>query len=304
MARPTVAGSNRSRGRLRALAASGFVLVASATGVAPVHAQVDGTPTGADLEAVSARHDPGTHTGPPQSAVTWTFRNNTPDRQVTDLRVTVALPPGVRAHGSQLSGNGVGVGCGALPDDRNPSCALPYPALVTDVEMTLFVEYGTAGTFPLTATVSQSSQELSPGDETLTHTVEVEAATADLRLSATPSSTEVAVGDTWSYVVSVANDGPHAATDVVLRDQLPAGLELVSALRGWVGWRCPSDPDSYACPLGTTAPGTSRFVVVTVRAVRPGVATSRPTVSALQSDPDTTSNSAAVSIEVVEPASK
>jgi uncharacterized repeat protein (TIGR01451 family) len=42
----------------------------------------------------------------------------------------------------------------------------------------------------------------------------------------------VVVGDTAAFVITTANAGPHAAFDVVVRDDLPAGSTFVGATRG------------------------------------------------------------------------
>ena len=51
---------------------------------------------------------------------------------------------------------------------------------------------------------------------------------ADLRLSQTVSNPAPNVGESVTFVVSLHNDGPDAATNVSVRDQVPAGLTLQS----------------------------------------------------------------------------
>ncbi|WP_310587320.1 SdrD B-like domain-containing protein [Fibrella aquatilis] len=51
--------------------------------------------------------------------------------------------------------------------------------------------------------------------------------TADIRLAKTVSSTAVRMGGMVSYTLTVTNLGPNDATNVDVRDVLPAGLELV-----------------------------------------------------------------------------
>lgn len=262
-------------------------------------ATVAHAPTGIDLVAVAASHEPATPRSGTSGRVTWTFRNTTPDRLGTDVTYTVTLPPGVRGTFLQALEDDGGVACDVADDDPTPSCGLTGTAPVGEVELTLFVDYVEAGTFPLTATVTQGSTEQAPGDEALTHTVVVDPTRADLRVAATTSAAEVTVGETYTSVVTVRNDGPHDATGVVVGDVVPAGTEVVAAARGWAGVACPAAADRYDCPLGTVPPGATRIVTVTLRATAAGAATTSPSAAAAEDDPDPGSNTAPLTVVAV-----
>ncbi|MGD0059303.1 MAG: DUF11 domain-containing protein [Verrucomicrobiia bacterium] len=55
-------------------------------------------------------------------------------------------------------------------------------------------------------------------------------ASSDIAVSKVASPTSVTVGSNVTYTLSVQNNGPAAATNVVLTDALPAGVSYVSAL--------------------------------------------------------------------------
>ncbi len=52
---------------------------------------------------------------------------------------------------------------------------------------------------------------------------------ADLSLTKTVSKTNVNVGETVEYTITVLNSGPNTATNVEIKDKLPAGLSYVSS---------------------------------------------------------------------------
>jgi choice-of-anchor B domain-containing protein len=71
------------------------------------------------------------------------------------------------------------------------------------------------------------------------------------------------VGQDWSYVVRVANDGPGRLSDTRLLTVPPATAQLVS-LRASQG-QC-SASAVVSCELGNLAPGSEAFVIVSIRA--------------------------------------
>jgi uncharacterized repeat protein (TIGR01451 family) len=72
--------------------------------------------------------------------------------------------------------------------------------------------------------------------------------------------TLVSPGQFFTYSIVVRNVGPGVAANVVLRESYPAGITYVSATPG------PS-VGNYQWNLGSIAPGASRTIVITVRAL-------------------------------------
>jgi uncharacterized repeat protein (TIGR01451 family) len=70
-------------------------------------------------------------------------------------------------------------------------------------------------------------------------------------------------GATFDYTISVANDGPDAANNVVVTDQLPPALTLVSATPSQGS--C-SGTTTITCTLGTINNGATATITLTVDA--------------------------------------
>ena len=99
--------------------------------------------------------------------------------------------------------------------------------------------------------------------------------------------TTVMVGDNVTYILTITNQGPSIATNVVVTDPTPAGLTFVST-----GTGCTTP---FPCALGTMNPGEVRQISATYL-VPPGYPTATPiqntaTVSGTEIDPAAGNNS-------------
>ncbi|WP_165784586.1 DUF11 domain-containing protein [Zhengella mangrovi] len=112
--------------------------------------------------------------------------------------------------------------------------------------------------------------------------------------NATPS-----VGDTVGFRINVVNNGPDAATNVALTDQVPAGLTFVSATPGAGGY----DAATGIWTIGTLANGASASLVLTatVNADQGGQGITNTTTPAAgdQGDPSTAGDDLTESIMVL-----
>jgi uncharacterized repeat protein (TIGR01451 family) len=100
----------------------------------------------------------------------------------------------------------------------------------------------------------------------------------------------VTEGDTYSYTLSVTNNGPANATSVVVTDPLPANSTFVSASAG-----CTEAAGTVTCAIGSLAAGASVSRTITVVAGSAGSSlTNTATASAFQFDPDLANNSSTV----------
>jgi uncharacterized repeat protein (TIGR01451 family) len=93
---------------------------------------------------------------------------------------------------------------------------------------------------------------------------------ADLSVTKAGSGSARA-GDTTTYTLTVANNGPVDATGVTVTDTLPAGLTFVSSTPGTVpatpgAPTCThtTTPNAVTCALGTMVTGTAIPVYITV----------------------------------------
>ena len=120
-------------------------------------------------------------------------------------------------------------------------------------------------------------------------------AASDLRLDKTAPATAVA-GTEFDYQLDVTNDGPSAASNVRIVDELPAGVSVL-AVSGSGGASCiagvPGNPLQPAtCSYGTLTSGSSRTMTIRVR-VNPdttGVLHNDARATSDTFDPDTVDN--------------
>lgn len=157
---------------------------------------------------------------------------------------------------------------------------------------------------PITDTASVSSTVLDPvsANNTASITTQVMPA-ADLVLTMT-APVSVVVGSNYTYQITVQNYGPSPATDVNIRDNLPASLTLISATspQGQVN----ISDNTVSClisNLDVTASATFTITVGTANLIGnvPAQVPNSAIVTADQSDPNTTNNTANVSTLVTYP---
>ncbi|HUF52677.1 MAG TPA: DUF11 domain-containing protein [Dehalococcoidia bacterium] len=118
----------------------------------------------------------------------------------------------------------------------------------------------------------------------------------DLSVQKTAARTEVAVGETLAYTLTVSNEAPVAATGVTIEDDLPPGVTLVSSTPGHGA--C----DGAACDLGVIGPSESVAisVVVLVGAGAAGILSNTACASADSDDFDPSNNCASTDTVVLD----
>jgi uncharacterized repeat protein (TIGR01451 family) len=151
---------------------------------------------------------------------------------------------------------------------------------------------GFVGTDTLVMTTNDLGNTGSGGAQSDTHmiAITVGALEADLAITMIDSPDPVAVGDPLIYIITVSNSGPAGATNVVVTDDLPAGVTFLGASTAYtlVG-------NGVMLQLGDIADGASATAIVTVQPTAVGTLNNTATVSATQPvDPRTNNNSASV----------
>jgi len=150
---------------------------------------------------------------------------------------------------------------------------------------------GTSGDLVDQATVSASTADLDLVNNTASLTTSV-FDSADLSITASETPAPVRIGDELSYTLSVANDGPTAATAVSVVDTLPDGTTYVAA--SGAGWACANAGQQVTCTRATLG-ASSSAPAITITAAAPAIAgniTNTAAVSSLTSDPDLANNTA------------
>jgi len=120
---------------------------------------------------------------------------------------------------------------------------------------------------------------------------------ADLSITKTVSDDSLeALGEQTIFTVQVCNKGPADATNVVMNDALPAGLDFVSATNG----AAETAPNSniVTASVASMPACTCQTYDITVQAVAVGVHNNTATATSATSDPNGANNSDSASVTV------
>jgi uncharacterized repeat protein (TIGR01451 family) len=112
---------------------------------------------------------------------------------------------------------------------------------------------------------------------------------ADLALTKTVSDPAPNVGDTISYTITLADNGPDPATHVTVSDLLPAGVSFVSDTPSQGSY----NPATGVWGVGAVDRSKAQTLTITARVVSPHATTNTATIShSDQFDPDKGNNTA------------
>ncbi|HVN76265.1 MAG TPA: choice-of-anchor J domain-containing protein [Thermoanaerobaculaceae bacterium] len=118
----------------------------------------------------------------------------------------------------------------------------------------------------------------------------------DLSIAKTVDNAAPESGATVTFTVTVTNNSTIAATGVAVTDLLPPGLVFVSATPSQGSY----DSGTGVWTVGEVDPGTPQTLLLQATVTAPGQLTNTATITAAdQADPDTTNNSASVSLQEV-----
>jgi uncharacterized repeat protein (TIGR01451 family) len=117
----------------------------------------------------------------------------------------------------------------------------------------------------------------------------VEIPIANLRVTKTASADPAFAGESLTYTVTVANDGPSAATGVVVKDTLPEGVTYAAG----PGFCTEVPVGTLSCAVGALAAGSQTSFAVTVAVA--------PNLVYLNGGPKTITNTALVSGDQIDP---
>ncbi len=124
----------------------------------------------------------------------------------------------------------------------------------------------------------------------------VVAANADLALTKMDNPDPAPAGGELLYTLLVTNNGPNNATNVVVTDNLPAGMTLISATPNQGS--C-SGTTSITCNLGGILSSGTASVEILVVTGTAGSVTNNATVTAAEADPVPGNNAASTTTQVV-----
>lgn len=116
----------------------------------------------------------------------------------------------------------------------------------------------TAGSRANTATATARSPAGATVSDDDTVTTPLVATRANVRIAKAVDKAAPRVGETVTYTLTATNDGPAAATNVVLTDALPAGITFASASNG-----CSQASGTVTCTAASIAAGGIRTFTIT-----------------------------------------
>ncbi len=207
---------------------------------------------------------------------TLTISNAGPD-DTGSVIATDTLPAGVTFQSALASQGSCSESAGTV------TCNLGPIANGAGAEVVIVVIPQTAGDLSNTATVTSDVDDPEPDDNTDSEDSTVDPGSADLSMDKVASVNPAVVGDAFTYTLTVFNDGPDAATQVVVTDQLPASLEFGSAIPSQGS--CGESGNLVTCQLGTIADEGSATVVITVTPTEPGPLANTAVVDSQLDDP-------------------
>jgi uncharacterized repeat protein (TIGR01451 family) len=213
-----------------------------------------------------------------------TVKNNGPS-SATTVTVTDALPP-------QVTFSSASAGC-AL-SGTTVTCSAGNLAVNATATFTISVTAQTVGTAVNTATVSADQADPTAANNTSSVSTVI-GASADVSIVKTASATSVKQGATFTYTLTVHNNGPSAATTVVATDVLPTGVTFSSASAGCT---FVTATRTVTCTTATLAVNATATFTINVVAGAPAIVSNTATVTATQNDPVPANNTSTVSVTI------
>jgi uncharacterized repeat protein (TIGR01451 family) len=176
------------------------------------------------------------------------------------------------------------------------------PGASATITVTLNVGAGAPSPLTNTATVTSAVPDPNTSNNSATATTTVTSApagSADLSITKTASPSPVAAGQPLTYLVTVTNQGPSAAPNVVVTDTLPLSANVTFGSATPSQGTCGA-PNPLVCNLGALASGASATVtiVVNVGAAATGPLSNTATATSDLPDPNSANNTATTSTTV------
>lgn len=220
---------------------------------------------------------------------TITLTNHGPDA-ATGVSVVDTLPASVDVIDAVATKGSVSAGTGTITDTIS---TLASGEVVT---ITVRIRPLAEGTATNTASVSSAVNDpVSTNNVATTNTVVTNPSggtSADVAVSMTATPDPVDLGTTLTYMITVRNNGPASASSITVTDTIPAGAVMLqtNTTKG-----TPVNlPGTVKFSIAILNSGDSALLTVRVRPLISGPVSSTVTVSATETDPDASNNSATV----------
>jgi uncharacterized repeat protein (TIGR01451 family) len=198
------------------------------------------------------------------------------------------------------------VGATGTVNCSNPSMAVAGEVFTLVVQVGPGVAPGTV--ISNTATVTSTTSDPLPGNESATAMATVGAGSADLSITKTAAPEPVTAGANLTYTITASNAGPSNASSAALTDVLPTGTTFVS-LASPGGWSCTTPAvgatGAVSCSNASMAIASEVFtLVVQVDSGAAGgtVLSNTATIASATTDPNPGNESATANSTVSAPA--
>jgi uncharacterized repeat protein (TIGR01451 family) len=251
-----------------------------------------------------------TNTGTPSPVLTGgkitytqTVVNNGPSAAPTVV-FTEVIPPNGDPATSTFSSMGAlpaGWSCSSIPTSGKAgtiTCSVssmaPGNTAIFTVVLNATGAGGTVVTDVASAYPTPTTLETSPGDNSATSTINVDAAnTADLGVAISGPANPIVAGTNITYTYTVTNYGPAIVTNATLTGATPANTTLVSYTAP-TGWTCTTSCSlNSGNTLAVNATAIFTMVVTVTITDTPGTTvTPSATVSTTMTDPNSANNTA------------
>ncbi|GAB1418018.1 hypothetical protein MASR2M12_07830 [Bacteroidales bacterium] len=209
-----------------------------------------------------------------QVTFTITAKNNGPSN-ATGVKVNDALPSGYTFVSATPS-----VGTWSAPNWTIGSLANGATAT-----MTVKATVNASGDYTNTAAISGDQTDPTPGNNSSSVTPSP-SAVADLSVTKTLDKTNPHVGETVVFTITAKNNGPSAASGVVVNDQVPAGFTVTNSSVSAGTWTAPN------WNIGNLANGASATLTLTATVNSGGLYSNTASITGNQNDPNSANNSA------------
>jgi uncharacterized repeat protein (TIGR01451 family) len=203
---------------------------------------------------------------------TQTITNNGPDA-ATSVSFSQTLPAGVTFQ-SVTTPAGWSCATPSVGGTGVVNCTIASLANGGNASFTLIVNV-TAASGTITDTVTASSSTFDPtlgNNSAQAVTTIVAAASADLTITKTTTTTYAPVGSQFAYTITLHNNGPDAASNAVMTDTLPSSL-LFRSITQPAGFTCTTPAvgatGTITCNAATLANNATATFTLTVE-VAPG----------------------------------
>ena len=248
------------------------------------------TTLGVSADLAVTKSGPAAATAGTNVTYTVTVTNNGPST-ATNVTLTDTLPAGTTFVSTTQTG-GPAFTCGHAGGVVTCTRATLVPLAPATFQIVAAIAPETTGTITNTATVNATTADPAAGNNVATAPTTL-GLSADLAVTKSGPAAATA-GTNVTYVVTLTNNGPSAATNVTLTDTLPPGTTLVSATQtSGPAFTCSG---TVTCTRATLAPlATATFeITVTIPLTATGTMTNTAEVSAATPDPAPANNRSTV----------